>query len=136
MTEGELTSDMEALIGEAPRTWKEILQNYNGQPYPVVYRAFSNLRPRLGRCDDAPCTDTRSRTVTLRLRHLSRPFRISIRATECRRGHVRPAEVTLLAQTGRNPGEMPFRCGELCPCSPGYGLLSRLALQLTLGGHG
>ncbi|MCV7289238.1 UbiD family decarboxylase [Mycolicibacterium wolinskyi] len=54
MTEVELTSDMEALIGEAPRTWKEILQHYNGQPYPVIYRAFSNLRPRLGRCDDAP----------------------------------------------------------------------------------
>jgi 4-hydroxy-3-polyprenylbenzoate decarboxylase len=45
MTEDELTADMEALIGEAPRTWKEILQHYNGQPYPIIYRAFSNLRP-------------------------------------------------------------------------------------------
>jgi 2,5-furandicarboxylate decarboxylase 1 len=25
-----------------------------GQPYPINYRAFSNLRPRLGRCDEAP----------------------------------------------------------------------------------
>jgi 4-hydroxy-3-polyprenylbenzoate decarboxylase len=54
MTEDELTADMAALIGAAPRTWKEILQHYNGQPYKVIYRAFSNLRPRLGRCDDAP----------------------------------------------------------------------------------
>lgn len=54
MTEEELTADMEALIGEATRTWKEILQHYNGQPYPVIYGALSNLRPRLGRCDDAP----------------------------------------------------------------------------------
>ena len=54
MTEEHLTADMESLIGQAPRTWKEILQHYNGQPYKTVYRAFSNLRPRLGRCDDAP----------------------------------------------------------------------------------
>jgi 2,5-furandicarboxylate decarboxylase 1 len=54
LSEEELTADMESLIGEAPRTWKEILQHYNGQPYKTVYRAFSNLRPRLGRCDDAP----------------------------------------------------------------------------------
>lgn len=54
MTEQELTADMETLITEAPRTWKEILQYYSGQSYPTVYRAFSNLRPRLGRCDDAP----------------------------------------------------------------------------------
>jgi 4-hydroxy-3-polyprenylbenzoate decarboxylase len=53
-TEEELTADMAALIREAPRTWKEVLQHYNGQPYRTVYRAFSNLRPQLGRCDDAP----------------------------------------------------------------------------------
>jgi hypothetical protein len=27
--------------------------DYNGQPYPIIYRAFSNLRPRLDGCDDA-----------------------------------------------------------------------------------
>lgn len=54
MSEDELTADMAELIGDAPRTWKEILQHYNGQPYKTVYCAFSNLRPRLGRCDDAP----------------------------------------------------------------------------------
>lgn len=32
----------------------EILQQFNGQSYKVVYRAFSNLRHRLGRCDDPP----------------------------------------------------------------------------------
>jgi hypothetical protein len=80
--------------------------------------------------------DTRSRTVTLRLKRRSRPSRISTRDTVCSRGHVRTTEVTLIAQTGRNPGEMRFRCDELHPCSPGNGLLSRVALQLTLGGHG
>jgi 2,5-furandicarboxylate decarboxylase 1 len=54
MTEAELTEDMAALIREAPRSWKEILERYNGQPYRVIYRSFSNLRPQLGRCDDAP----------------------------------------------------------------------------------
>jgi 2,5-furandicarboxylate decarboxylase 1 len=53
-SEIELTRDMEALIHCAPRTWKEILQNYHGQPYPIIYRAFSNLRCRLGRCNDSP----------------------------------------------------------------------------------
>ena len=54
MTEGELTSDMEAFIRAAPRSWKEILQNYHGQPYPIIYRAFGNLRHQLGRMNDAP----------------------------------------------------------------------------------
>ncbi|HEV7734268.1 MAG TPA: UbiD family decarboxylase [Candidatus Binatia bacterium] len=54
MREDDLTKDMAALIHVAPRTWKEILQHYNGQPYPVLYRAFGNLRHQLGRCDDAP----------------------------------------------------------------------------------
>jgi 4-hydroxy-3-polyprenylbenzoate decarboxylase len=54
MTEEELTSDMAALIRESPRTWKEILQHYHGQPYRTVYGAFSNLRHQPGRCDDEP----------------------------------------------------------------------------------
>ncbi|MET0703198.1 MAG: hypothetical protein ABWY93_26445 [Mycobacterium sp.] len=45
---------MAALIREAPRTWKEILQHFIGQPYRTVYGAFSNLRHQLGRCDDEP----------------------------------------------------------------------------------
>jgi 4-hydroxy-3-polyprenylbenzoate decarboxylase len=54
MSEDDLTTAMAALIREAPRTWKEILQHFNGQPYRVVYGAFSNLRHQLGRCDDEP----------------------------------------------------------------------------------
>jgi 4-hydroxy-3-polyprenylbenzoate decarboxylase len=54
LSEDELTADMATLIREAPRTWKEILQHYNGQPYRTVYLAFSNLRHQLGRCDDEP----------------------------------------------------------------------------------
>jgi 4-hydroxy-3-polyprenylbenzoate decarboxylase len=54
MTEEEMTAAMGDYIREAPRTWKEILQHFIGQPYKVVYRAFSNLRHQLGRCDDEP----------------------------------------------------------------------------------
>ena len=54
MSEAELTLSMAALIREAPRTWKEILRHFIGQPYRAVYGAFNNLRHRLGRCDDEP----------------------------------------------------------------------------------
>jgi len=49
-----LTKDMEAFIRAAPRSWKDILQRYHGQPYRPIYQAFSALRHRLGRCSDAP----------------------------------------------------------------------------------
>ena len=54
MSEDDLTKDMETLIKSKPQSWMEILQNYYGQPYPVIYRAFGNLRHRLGRIDDSP----------------------------------------------------------------------------------
>lgn len=54
LPEDDLTAAMADLIREKPRAWKEILEHFNGQPYPTIYRAFSNLRPQLGRCDDAP----------------------------------------------------------------------------------
>jgi 2,5-furandicarboxylate decarboxylase 1 len=54
MNEAELTKSMSELIKAQPRSWKEILQQFNGQPYKTIYRAFSNLRPHLGRCNDAP----------------------------------------------------------------------------------
>jgi 2,5-furandicarboxylate decarboxylase 1 len=54
MTESELTREMEVFISAEPRSWKEILQKYHGQPYPIIYRAFGNLRHRLGRLNDAP----------------------------------------------------------------------------------
>ena len=45
---------MAAYIKAAPRSWKEILQEYFGQPYQVIYRAFGNLRHKLGRAGDDP----------------------------------------------------------------------------------
>jgi 4-hydroxy-3-polyprenylbenzoate decarboxylase len=54
MTEPALTEDMAACIRAAPRSWKEILQKYHGQPYALIYRAFGNLRHKLGRAGDSP----------------------------------------------------------------------------------
>ena len=54
MTEEALTKDMEAFIRAEPRAWHDILKQYHGQPYPVLYRAFGNLRHRLGRTNDPP----------------------------------------------------------------------------------
>jgi 2,5-furandicarboxylate decarboxylase 1 len=54
MTEDEMTGDMLALITKSPQSWREILAHYHGQPYPVIYRAFGNIRHKLGRLDDAP----------------------------------------------------------------------------------
>lgn len=54
MTEAEITTAMEAYIKEAPRSWKDILTKFNGQNYRDLYRAFGNLRARLGRVIEAP----------------------------------------------------------------------------------
>jgi 2,5-furandicarboxylate decarboxylase 1 len=54
MSEDDLTKDMAEFIRAAPRAWKDILQKYHGQPYPLIYRAFGNLRHQLGRTNDAP----------------------------------------------------------------------------------
>ena len=54
MTEDALTKDMEAFVAAAPRSWYDILKHYHGQPYPVLYRAFGNLRHKLGRTNDPP----------------------------------------------------------------------------------
>lgn len=54
MSLDELTKDMESLIQTRPRTWKEILTNYHGQPYVTIYQAFSALRPTLIRDNDSP----------------------------------------------------------------------------------
>lgn len=54
MSEEEMTIDMEAFIKNQPRSWMEILQHYYGHPYPIIYRAFGNIRHKLGRTDDAP----------------------------------------------------------------------------------
>ena len=54
MDPGTLSKDMESFIRAAPRSWREILEHYHGQPYRPIYQAFSALRPRLGRHSDAP----------------------------------------------------------------------------------
>ncbi len=52
LSEEELTRRMEAFIQAAPRTWLEILKAFHGQPNPLLYRAFGNLRGKLGRVAD------------------------------------------------------------------------------------
>jgi UbiD family decarboxylase len=52
MSEDELAKEMDALIRQQPRTWKELVEHFAGQPYPAVYRAFGRLRPKLGRMAD------------------------------------------------------------------------------------
>lgn len=54
LTEEELTTQMTDFIKAAPRSWKEILIEYHGQPYPIIYRAFGNIRHLLGRVNDEP----------------------------------------------------------------------------------
>jgi 2,5-furandicarboxylate decarboxylase 1 len=54
MDKDALAKDMETFIRAAPRSWKEILEHYHGQPYRPIYQAFGTLRPRLGRRSDAP----------------------------------------------------------------------------------
>ena len=54
MTEEQITADMTAFIKQAPRSWRDILVRYHGQPYNLVYRAFGNLRHQLGRAGNKP----------------------------------------------------------------------------------
>lgn len=51
-SEAEVVKEMTDLIREKPRTWHEILESFAGQPYPVLYRAFGQLRHKLGRIAD------------------------------------------------------------------------------------
>jgi 2,5-furandicarboxylate decarboxylase 1 len=54
MDKDALQKDMDAFIRAAPRSWREILERYHGQPYRPIYQAFSGLRDKLGRAGDAP----------------------------------------------------------------------------------
>jgi 4-hydroxy-3-polyprenylbenzoate decarboxylase len=54
LTEDAMVEDMTAFIKKTPRSWKDILTKYHGQPYRTIYRAFSRLRHQLGRAGDAP----------------------------------------------------------------------------------
>ena len=51
-TEEELTKEMSDYIKESPRTWREIITHFHGQPNPLIYRAFGNIRNKLGRLAD------------------------------------------------------------------------------------
>jgi UbiD family decarboxylase len=53
LSEAELLRQMRDFIREVPRNWQEILERFAGQPYPAVYRVFGELRPRLGRVENA-----------------------------------------------------------------------------------
>lgn len=52
LTEDQIVEEMTGLIEQAPKSWREILAHFAGQPYPLVYRAFGQLRPKLGRMAD------------------------------------------------------------------------------------
>ncbi len=52
MSEDEIAKQMEKMIREKPRSWQEILGQFASQPYREVYRAFGQLRPKLGRIAD------------------------------------------------------------------------------------
>ena len=52
MSEAEVVEKMTAMIKEKPRNWHDIISEFAAQPYPVVYRAFGQLRPKLGRVAD------------------------------------------------------------------------------------
>ncbi|MEI6620909.1 MAG: UbiD family decarboxylase [Actinomycetes bacterium] len=49
LSHDQLVKAMTDYIKAAPRSWKDIIEQFNGQPYPAVYRAFGALRPKLGR---------------------------------------------------------------------------------------
>ena len=52
MTDDEIAKEMEAMIREKPRNWHEVIEHFASQPYPAVYRAFGQLRPKLARIAD------------------------------------------------------------------------------------
>ena len=53
-TEEQITDEMASLIKERPRSWKDLLEHFHGQHYRDIYRAFGNLRPKLGRVMEEP----------------------------------------------------------------------------------
>ena len=52
LSEDALAEEMEKMIREKPRMWRDIVEHFAGQPYPALYRAFGRLRPKLGRMAD------------------------------------------------------------------------------------
>jgi 4-hydroxy-3-polyprenylbenzoate decarboxylase len=52
LSEDEIEDKLRGLIQQSPKSWREILTYFAGQPYSRVYRAFGRLRPQLGRMAD------------------------------------------------------------------------------------
>ncbi len=52
MSDDEIAKEMEKMIREKPRSWNEILTHFASQNYRSLYRAFGQLRPKLGRMAD------------------------------------------------------------------------------------
>jgi 4-hydroxy-3-polyprenylbenzoate decarboxylase len=52
LTEDEIEDKLRELIQQSPKSWREIVTYFAGQPYSRVYRAFGRLRPKLGRMAD------------------------------------------------------------------------------------
>ena len=52
LSDEEIAKETEAMIREKPRNWSEIVQHFGDQNYRAVYRAFGQLRPKLGRIAD------------------------------------------------------------------------------------
>ena len=50
LTEDQIAAEMREIIKRAPASWLDLLKHFSGQPYPLVYRAFGQLRPTLGPC--------------------------------------------------------------------------------------
>ena len=47
-----LKAQLTDFIKQAPRSWRDIVTHFAGQPYRTLYRAFGDLRPQLGRMAD------------------------------------------------------------------------------------
>ena len=52
MSDDQIAAEMEKMIREKPQSWNDILTHFASQPYPALYRAFGQLRPKLGRMAD------------------------------------------------------------------------------------
>lgn len=52
LADDEIAMQMEKMIRDKPQTWAELLAEFASQPYRNVYRAFGQLRPKLGRMAD------------------------------------------------------------------------------------
>lgn len=113
---------------------------------PDGLRCRSRRTSSPGVCTRTPTTQQRHRRVcresiaadsgcSARTQGCDTSWRSAI-LRRCTRRHVAMVEVMFMVPKRSNPGEMRSMCGDSHPCSPVSGLLSRLALQLTLGGYG